>query len=116
MVVEVSIKWQRRWIIDNRQIDYCDAYKPDGNCPLNERRERNRFVRSSLFVCYRIGRFVSYLKMFFRISLVTLRVAVLAAVLAALPMMEPEEELFLEELFLDDEVLPVIFLPTEVPT
>ena len=33
-----------------------------------------------------------YLKMLFRISLVTLRVAVLAAVLAAEPRMEPEEE------------------------
>lgn len=61
--------------------------------------------------------------MFFRISLVTLRVAVLAAVLAAEPRIEPEEELLLdvEEVFflvevLRDEVLPVIFLPTEVPT
>ena len=62
--------------------------------------------------------------MLFRISLVTLRVAVLAAVLAAEPRMEPEEEdlrevvvFFLEDevLRLDDE-LPVIFLPTEVPT
>ena len=62
--------------------------------------------------------------MLFNISLVTLRVAVLAAVLAAEPRMEPEEEdlrevvvFFLEDevLRLDDE-LPVIFLPTEVPT
>ena len=64
-----------------------------------------------------------YLKMLFNISLVTLRVAVLAAVLAAEPRMEPEEEdlrevvVFLEDdvLRLEDE-LPVIFLPTEVPT
>ena len=50
--------------------------------------------------------------------------AVLAAVLAALPRMEPEE-LFLEDeevfFLVEDEVLrleelPVIFLPTEVPT
>ena len=58
--------------------------------------------------------------MFFRISFVTLRVAVLAAVLAALPMIEPEELLRDEEVFLDEvlreDVLPVIFLPTEVPT
>ena len=62
--------------------------------------------------------------MLFRISLVTLRVAVLAAVLAAEPRMEPEEEDLREVVvfFLEDEVLrledelPVIFLPTEVPT
>ena len=60
----------------------------------------------------------TYLKMFFRISLVTRRVAVLAAVLAAEPRMEPDEELFLvvAVFFLVEEVLPVIFLPTEVPT
>ena len=60
----------------------------------------------------------AYLKMFFRISLVTRRVAVLAAVLAAEPRMEPDEELFLvvAVFFLVEEVLPVIFLPTEVPT
>ena len=53
----------------------------------------------------------------------TRRVAVLAAVLAALPRMEPPEELFLvvvfflvEEELLRLEELPVIFLPTEVPT
>lgn len=65
-----------------------------------------------------------YLKMLFNISLVTLRVAVLAAVLAAEPRMEPEEEDLREVVvfFLEDEVLrledelPVIFLPTEVPT
>ena len=52
----------------------------------------------------------------------TRRVAVLAAVLAALPRMDPEE-LFLivvfflvEEEVLRLEELPVIFLPTEVPT
>ena len=65
--------------------------------------------------------------MFFKISLVTLRVAVLAAVLAAEPRMEPEllddEVLRVDEVFflVDEEVLrleelPVIFLPTEVPT
>ena len=63
-----------------------------------------------------------YLKMFFNISSVTLRVAVLAAVLAALPQIDPEEDDFLEdEVFflvevLREELLPVIFLPTEVPT
>ena len=64
-----------------------------------------------------------YLKIFFKISFVTRRVAVLAAVFAALPRMEPPEELFLVVLvfFLVEEVLrlevlPVIFLPTEVPT
>ena len=70
---------------------------------------------------------VHYLKMLFRISVVTLRVAVLAAVLAAEPRMEPElleDELFLVAVFFlaEDEVLrledelPVIFLPTDVPT
>ena len=48
----------------------------------------------------------TYLKMFFRISLVTRRVAVLAAVLAAEPRMEPDEELFL--------VVAVFFLVEEV--
>ena len=53
----------------------------------------------------------------------TLRVAVVAALLAAEPRMEPEEELleepedfFLAVEVLREEVLPVIFLPTEVPT
>ncbi len=55
--------------------------------------------------------------MFFRISLVTLRVAVLAAVFAALPRIEPPEELFfVVEVFFVEDLLPVIFLPTEVPT
>ena len=60
--------------------------------------------------------------MFFSISVVTLRVAVVAADLAALPITEPDELFFLEEVdFLEEEderedVLPVIFLPTEVPT
>ena len=60
-----------------------------------------------------------YLKILFSISSVTLRVAVLAAVLAALPQMEPEEDDFLEDevfFLVEEELLPVIFLPTEVPT
>ena len=63
--------------------------------------------------------FFIYLKIFFNISSVTLRVAVLAAVLAALPQMEPEEDDFLEvEVFflVEEDEPPVIFLPTEVPT
>ena len=53
-----------------------------------------------------------YLKILFSISSVTLRVAVLAAVLAALPQMEPEEDDFLEDevfFLVEEELLPVIF-------
>lgn len=65
----------------------------------------------------------AHLKIFFRISLVTLRVAVVAAVLAAEPRIEPADELlvvlraevvFLEDVLRDDP--PVMVLPTSLPT
>ena len=81
---------------------------------------RITFGFTLVYQCEATARY--YLKIFFRISVVTLRVAVVAADLAALPRMDSDELFFLAEVdFFEEEeereeVLPVIFLPTDVPT